>query len=93
VFWLGGGAIPYSFNIRRFNDARHAEVCTAEPLVHDPSTSEVEMAIGKLKMHKSPGSEQIPAELFNAGDRTMHCEIHKLISSFWGKEELSKWKE
>jgi hypothetical protein len=35
---------------------------TAELLVPDPSCLEVETAIAKLK-YKSPGSDQIPAEL------------------------------
>jgi hypothetical protein len=72
---------------------RQTEIHTAEPLLHDPSTFEAEMALEKLKIHTSLGSEQIPAELINAEGRTMHCEIHKLSSSFWGKEELSEWKE
>jgi hypothetical protein len=42
-------------------------VHTAEPLVPDPSAFEVEMAIAKLKRYKSPGSDQIPAELIQAG--------------------------
>jgi hypothetical protein len=67
---------------------------TAEPLVPEPSASEVEMAIQKLKKHKSPGIYQIPAELIKAGDRTIHSEIHKLINSIWNKEELpEQWKE
>jgi hypothetical protein len=36
---------------------------TAEPLAPEPSASEVELAIEKLKSHKSPGIDQIPAEL------------------------------
>jgi len=36
---------------------------TAEPLVPEPSASEVELAIEKLKSYKSPGVDQIPAEL------------------------------
>jgi hypothetical protein len=39
----------------------------AEPLVPGPSCPEVEIAIAKLKKHKSPGSDQIPAELIKAG--------------------------
>jgi hypothetical protein len=37
------------------------------PLVPDPSAFEVEMAIEKVKRHKSPGTDQIPAEMFKPG--------------------------
>jgi hypothetical protein len=50
--------------------------------------SEIELAIDKLKSHKSPGSDQMPAELIKAGGRKIRCEIHKLIISIWNKEEL-----
>ena len=49
---------------------------------------EVELAIEKLKSHKSPGIDQIPAELIKAGGRTINSGIHKLINSIWNKEEL-----
>jgi hypothetical protein len=39
----------------------------AEPLVPGPSHLEVEIDIANLKNYKSPGSDQIPAELFQAG--------------------------
>jgi hypothetical protein len=52
------------------------------------------MAIKKLKRHKSPGIDQIPAELIKAGGRIIRSEIHKLIISIWNKEELSEaWRE
>jgi hypothetical protein len=52
------------------------------------------LATGKLKSHKSPGTDQIPAELIKAGGRTFHYENHKLITSIWNKEELAEeWKE
>jgi hypothetical protein len=47
---------------------------------------EVKMATEKLKRHKSPGFDQIPAELITAGGRTIRSEIHKLITSIWKKE-------
>jgi hypothetical protein len=67
---------------------------TAEPLVPEPSAFEVEMATEKLKRYKSPGIDQIPAELIKAGGSKICSEIHKLIISIWNKEELPKqWKE
>jgi hypothetical protein len=69
-------------------------VHTAEPLVPGPSRLEVEIAIAKLKKYKSPGSDQIPAELIQAGGEILLPEIHKLINSVWNKEELpDQWKE
>jgi hypothetical protein len=51
------------------------------------------MAIEELKRHKSPGIDQIPAEMIKAGGRTILSEIHKLINSIWNKEELpERWK-
>jgi hypothetical protein len=43
------------------------EIHTAEPLVPEPSAYEVEMAIEKLKGHKSSGVDQMPAELIKGG--------------------------
>jgi hypothetical protein len=59
---------------------------TAEPLVPEPSLVEVEIAIGKL--NKSPGTDQILAEMITARGETLCSEIHKLTHSTWNKEEL-----
>jgi hypothetical protein len=76
------------------SDVRQTEIHTVEPLVPDPSFSEVEIAIAKLKKHKSPGSDRILAELIQAGGETLYSEIHKLINSIWSNEELpDQWKE
>jgi hypothetical protein len=81
-------------NVPRVSDIRQIEIHTAEPLVPEPSPFEVEIAIAKLKKYKPPGSDQIPAELIQAGGETSRSEIHKLINCIWGKEELpDHWKE
>jgi hypothetical protein len=51
----------------------------AEPLVPGPSRLEVEIAIAKLKKYKSPGSDEIPVELIQAGGEISLFVIHKLI--------------
>jgi len=76
------------FNVHGVKDVGQAEIHTAEPLVHEPSASEVELAIDKLKSHKSPGIDHIPVELIKAGGRTIYLEIRKLITSIWKKEKL-----
>jgi hypothetical protein len=59
------------------------DIHTAEPLVPEPSLVEVEIAIGKLKSYKSPGTDQMPAELIKAGGETLYSELHRLIRSIW----------
>jgi hypothetical protein len=81
-------------NVRNVSDVRQIEVHTAEPLAPGPSRLEVEIAIAKLKKYKSPGSDQIPEELIQAGGEILLSVIHKLIISVWNKEELpDQWKE
>jgi len=81
-------------NVRGVNYVRKTEIRTAEPLVPHPSAFEVELAIEKLKNHKSPGTDQIPAELIKAVGRTICYEIRKLIISIWNKVDLpEEWKE
>ena len=70
-------------NVHGVNDVKQREIHTAELL-----------AIEKLNNHKSPGTDQIPNELIKGGGKTIRCEIHKLITSIWNKEELpEEWKE
>jgi hypothetical protein len=81
-------------NVHRVSDVRQIEIHTAEPLAPDYSPFEVEIAIAKSEKYKSPGSNQIPAELIQAGGETLQSEIHKLINSIWSYEALSdQWKE
>ena len=71
-------------NVRGVSEVRQAGIHTAEPLVPEPSALEIELAIEKLKSHKSPGIDQIAAELI----KTIRCAIHELVVAIWNKEEL-----
>jgi hypothetical protein len=54
-------------DVHNVSDVRQIGVRRAEPLVPGSSRLEVEIAIAKLKKYKSPGSNEIPAELIQAG--------------------------
>jgi hypothetical protein len=81
-------------NLHGVNDVRQTEIHTAEPLVSEPSTFGVNMAVEKLKRYKSPGIDQIPVNLIKAEARTIRFEILQPINSIWNKEELpEQWNE
>jgi hypothetical protein len=81
-------------NVHGAGDVRQTQMHTAQTFVIQPSASDVEVAIGKLKRYKSPGVDQIPAELIQAGGEKLRSEIRKLIKLIWNKEELPhQWKE
>jgi hypothetical protein len=50
---------------------RQIEIHTAEPLVRGPILLWLKFAVLKLKKCKLPGSDQIPAELNQAGRETL----------------------
>ena len=68
-----------AWNVRGVNDVRHPEIYTAEPLVREPSAFEIELAIEKLKSHKSPGIDQIPAELRQGVEQFTMRSINLLL--------------
>jgi hypothetical protein len=81
-------------NVHGVHDVRQMDIHMTEPLVPEPSLVEVEIAIGKLKSYKSPGTDHIPAELIKTGGETLYSEIHRLICCIWSKEALpQQWKE
>ncbi|KAJ4443079.1 hypothetical protein ANN_04729 [Periplaneta americana] len=56
--------------------------------------TEVEIAIENLKKYKSPGIDQIPAELIQEGGSALYSEIYKLVLAIWEKEIVpEQWKE
>jgi hypothetical protein len=50
-------------NVHSVSHIWQIEINTDEALVPDPKLSEVKLLIANLKKYKSPGSDQIPAEL------------------------------
>jgi hypothetical protein len=58
----------------------HIEIYTAESLVPGPSHLEVKFAITKLKKCKSPGSDQILAEVIQSRGETLVSLIQKFIT-------------
>jgi hypothetical protein len=71
------------------NDVRQTEIHTAEPLVPEPSSSEVQIAIEMPKRFKSPGTDQILAELIQTGGKTFRYERHDLLT-LWSRSS-SEW--
>jgi hypothetical protein len=45
------------------------------------------LLLQSLKKYKSPGINEIPAELIQAGGETLHSEIPKPINFIWKEEE------
>ncbi|KAJ4429891.1 hypothetical protein ANN_22095 [Periplaneta americana] len=76
------------------NDRDETEIKTAEPFIPEPTLSEVEIAIENLKKYKSPGIDQIPAELIQEGGSALYSEIYKLILAILEREIVpEQWKE
>jgi hypothetical protein len=81
-------------NVHSVSDVRQIQIHTAEPLVPCISHLEVEIAVAKFEKCKSPGSDQIRAELIQARSEILLSAIHKLINSVRKEEELpDQWKE
>lgn len=60
----------------------------AEPLVEAPTYEDVMEAVNRLKMHKSPGEDNIPAELIKAAGPELWHRIHQIIDKVWEEEIL-----
>jgi hypothetical protein len=47
-----------------------------------------------LKRYKSPGCDEIPAELIQAGGEILRSKIHKVINPIWNEEKLhDQWNK
>jgi hypothetical protein len=68
--------------VHNASDVRQIEIHTAEPLVLDPSSLDVEILITTLKKNKSPGRVEIRTELIQARGKILLSAIHKVIILF-----------
>jgi hypothetical protein len=68
--------------VHSVSEVRQIEMHTAESLAPDPSHFEVEIAVARFRKYKSPSSDQIPAELIQAGGEKLRPDILKLIILF-----------
>ncbi|KAJ4447933.1 hypothetical protein ANN_09942 [Periplaneta americana] len=76
------------------NDRDEIEMQTFEPFIPEPTFSEVEIPIENLKKYKSPGIDQVSAELIQEAGSALYSEIYKLVFAIWEKEIVSEqWKE
>jgi hypothetical protein len=65
-------------NVHYVSDVKQTEIHTAEPLVPGPNHLEVDISIATMKKYKSPGSGQIPPELYQVGGETLVSVIHRI---------------
>jgi hypothetical protein len=66
---------------------------TVVQLVLEPGSFEAEITVDKFERCKSPGINQIPAELIQAGGNTFRSE-KKCLNCICSKEEFpEQWKE
>jgi hypothetical protein len=78
-------------NVHGVNDVRQKYTQhTAELLVPEPSVPEIELAIEKLKSHKSPGINQIPSELMKQGLEQLAMKFINLLFLFWIRRNCLK---
>jgi hypothetical protein len=75
-----GEYLSQPLNLRGVTHVRQIEINRAESLVPEPSAFDVELAIEKLKRHKSPGIDQIPAEFASSANWLASTLIVSLVS-------------
>jgi hypothetical protein len=76
-------------NYNSDNDVRQTETHIQEPLVPEPNSLQVQFPTKKLKRYKSPGTDQIPTKLIQAGGgNALSFESHKFINSIWNKKTV-----
>jgi hypothetical protein len=77
-------------NLHDFNDVRKTEIHTTEPLVTEPSPFEIDIASERVKMYKSPGTNQISVELIQARSNILRFVIHRIIDFIWNEDRIAR---
>lgn len=69
------------------------EGCIKNNTPQDPPTQEeVLLAVKKLKNNKSPGTDEIPAELIKHSNESLMTELHHICTEVWNNEEMpAEW--
>ena len=73
----------------------HANQATTkeDPEEEPPDILGIEMAIQSMRNNKSPGIDNIPAELYEKGGGLLRNKIHSLIEGIWKEEKIpTDWK-
>ena len=55
-----------------------------------PTREEVEMVVQKLKQHKAPGTENIPAEIFNFEGDELLTHLHSILREIFLKKKCQQ---
>lgn len=64
-----------------------------ETTVEPPNRLDIEIAIQNLKNNKSPGEDNLQAELFKYGGEEIQNKLYELISKIWEEERMpDEWK-
>lgn len=61
---------------------------TVEPNIVEPTREEIAKIINSLKNNKSPGEDEISAELLKHGGKQMVDDVHKVIIEIWKTETM-----
>jgi hypothetical protein len=63
--------VPQLLHVYEVSDVRQMKIYSAEPLAPEPSSSDVEIIVAKLRKYKWPSTDQIPTEFIKGEVETL----------------------